>query len=129
MFRFNSLLLFSENPQALTEFYKKMFITDPLWEEAGYSGFVLGQGMLIIGPHDKVHGKNQNPERMMFNLETKDVRKEFDRMKKNGATVIREPYHPGESTSMLIATLSDPDGNFFQLATPMDEEMQSSQAN
>jgi predicted enzyme related to lactoylglutathione lyase len=128
MFKFNSMLLFSENPRELSEFYKKMFITDPLWEEGGYSGFVLGPGMLIIGPHDKVHGKNQHPERMIFNLETKDVEKEFKRMKKLGAKVIKEPYHPGEAEDMLIATLADPDGNYFQLATPMEEET-SSQAN
>lgn len=123
------MLLFSDNPEALTEFYKKMFITDPLWEGGNFSGFMLGQGMLIIGPHDKVKGKNKTPERMMFNLETEDVKKEFTRMKKLGAKVIKEPYHPGESEEMLIATLADPDGNFFQLATPMEEETPSSQAN
>ena len=33
-----------------------------------------------------------------------------------GAKVIRAPYQMGEG---WIATLADPDGNFFQLMTPM----------
>lgn len=120
MLNFNSLLLFSEDPKNLAEFYKKVFQKDPEWEEGGYSGFGVGKGMIMVGPHDKVHGKSKNPERLIFNFETKDVEKEFERLKKIGATVVKEPYRPGEDERMLIATLADPDGNYFQLATPME---------
>ena len=120
MFSLNSLLLFSEDPKSLATFYKKILKTDPVWEEGGYTGFMLGEGMLIIGPHDKVHGKNEHPERLIFNLTTKDVQKEFERIEKLKVTIIRKPYHPGESKDMLLATLADPDGNYFQLATPME---------
>src|SRR5438874_2156197 len=120
MLSLNSLLLFSENPAKLAEFYKKVLQKDPEWEDHGYSGFGVGKGMLMIGPHDKVHGKNKNPERLIFNFETKDVEEEFERLKKLGATIVKEPYHPMEADKMLIATLADPDGNFFQLATPME---------
>ena len=41
---------------------------------------------------------------------------EFERIKAAGATVIREPYEMGGG---WIATLADPDGNYFQLVTPM----------
>ena len=45
---------------------------------------------------------------------------EFDRMKAAGATVVREPYNPGgPGDGGLIATLSDPDDNYFQLMSPM----------
>ena len=44
---------------------------------------------------------------------------EFARLVAAGATVVREPYHPGEMTEATIATLSDPDGNYFQLVSPM----------
>jgi predicted enzyme related to lactoylglutathione lyase len=120
MFNFNSLLLFSEKPDELAEFYKKVLISDPAWEGGGYSGFMIGKGMLMIGPHDKVKGKNKTPERMIFNFETPDVEKEFKRLKKLGAKVIKEPYHPDEAKEMWIATLADPDGNYFQLASPME---------
>jgi predicted enzyme related to lactoylglutathione lyase len=52
----------------------------------------------------------------MFNFETAQVKEEFERIKALGAAVIREPYQIGEG---WIATLADPDGNFFQLVTPM----------
>ena len=119
MLKFNSLLLFSENPKELSEFYQKVFKIDPGWKEGGYTGWQLGDGMFMVGPHDKVKGKSKNPERMIVNFETDDVEGEFKRIKKLGATVIAKPYHPGEAEEMSLATFADPDGNYFQLATPM----------
>jgi predicted enzyme related to lactoylglutathione lyase len=55
----------------------------------------------------------------MFNLETNDVKGEFERMKRLGAKVIADPYHMGDDQGHLIATLADPDGNYFQLMSPM----------
>jgi len=55
----------------------------------------------------------------MFNIEAQDVKREFDRIKKIGAKVIANPYNPSEEPSMMIATFSDPDGNFFQINSPM----------
>ncbi len=122
MLNFNSLLLFSDKPNILADFYKKVFQVDPDWSEGEYSGFQVGKGYIIIGPHDKVHGKSPNPERMMFNLETSDVKGEFERIKQLGAKVIKEPYHPKEAdennSDEQIATFTDPDGNYFQLMSP-----------
>ena len=120
MLDFNSILVFSENPKKLADFYKKIFQRDPDWAEGGYYGFMAGKGFITIGPHDKVKGKNSYPERVMFNLETKDVEEEFARIKKAGASVIAEPYHPMEEEAMTIATLADPDNNYFQLVTPWE---------
>ncbi len=120
MLDLNSLLLFSEKPSTLVEFYKKVFNSDPSWSGGDFNGFKVGSGFLTIGPHDKVHGKNTNPERIIFNLETEDVKAEFDRIKKaGGATVIKDPYQPSEEQNMWIATFADPDGNYFQLMSPM----------
>lgn len=119
MLKLDSVLLFSENPKKLTEFYKKVFGTDPGWEEGDYSGFTLGTGGFIIGPHDKVHGMNANPQRCMVNFQTPEVETEFARIEKLGAKVVAKPYHPMEDESMTLATFADPDGNYFQLATPM----------
>jgi len=119
MLKFNSVLLFSENPKPLIEFYKKVFEKNPDWDEGGYGGFNLGGGMFMIGPHDKVHGENKTPERVLFNFETDDVEGDFARIKEVGAKVVAEPYHPGESEEMMLATFADPDGNYFQLASPM----------
>jgi predicted enzyme related to lactoylglutathione lyase len=53
----------------------------------------------------------------MFNFETAQVKEEFERIKALGATIIREPYQIGEG---WIATLADPDGNYFQLVNAME---------
>lgn len=120
MLNLNSLILFSENPKALVEFYKKVLQKDTQWNGGEFAGFAAGTGYLVIGPHSKVHGKSTNPERMMFNFETADVKGEFARLKAMGAIVIQEPYQPKEDPKEWIATLADPDGNYFQLVSPMD---------
>src|SRR5437868_11174041 len=114
MLNLHTILLFSENPTALVEFYKKVLQEDPKWSGGEFHGFEVGSSYLVIGPHSKVHGKSQNPERMMINFEIEDVKGEFERIKGLGATVIQEPYHPKESKESddtLITTLADPDGN------------------
>jgi predicted enzyme related to lactoylglutathione lyase len=56
---------------------------------------------------------------LIWNIETSDVEGDFRRLKEAGATVVREPYQLGEEPPMWIATLSDPDDNYFQLVSPM----------
>jgi predicted enzyme related to lactoylglutathione lyase len=118
MYNFNSLLISSENPERLVEFYSLVTQSDPSWESGNFKGFKLGNGFITIGPHDKVHGQNPAPEHLMFGLETTDVPEEFERIKAAGAKVVAEPYHPTPNPDMWIATLADPDGNYFQLNSP-----------
>ncbi len=122
MLNFRSILLFSENSKELGDFYKEVFQKDPDMNDGGYFGFLVGDAFFTVGPHDKVKGSNKNPERIMFNFETEDVKEEFERIKSIGAKVIAEPYQMGEDTKAWIATLADPDGNYFQLMTPWKDE-------
>jgi predicted enzyme related to lactoylglutathione lyase len=115
---FNSILVGSENPQALVEYYTKLFGA-PGFSDGGYSGWQIGNGFLTIGPHSEVHGKNAEPGRFIWNIETPEVQAEFDRMKAAGAIVVREPYEFEGAPGSAIATLADPDGNYFQLTSPM----------
>ena len=118
--RLNSILIGSDDPKQLGSFYGEVLQAKPGWEEGGYIGFDAGNFYLMVGPHDKVHGKSANPERVIFNFESDDFGPQYQRIKGiEGITVIQEPYSPGESTSMKLATFADPDGNYFQLATPM----------
>lgn len=119
MLNLNSILLFSSDPKKLQEFYEKVLAVKPQWSDGDWRGYSLGSGFLSIGSHSKVKGKAMDPERLMFNFETTDVAGEFQRMKKLGAKVVTEPYHPDEANDMLIATLKDPDDNIFQLMSPM----------
>jgi len=119
---FNSILIGSEDPKRLIEYYSRLF-GKPAMEDSAYSGWQVGSGWVTVGPHDQVKGKNAHPGRLLWNIETADVQGEFERMKAAGAIVVREPYDPGEggeqSGQMLIATFADPDDNYFQLMSPM----------
>jgi predicted enzyme related to lactoylglutathione lyase len=72
-----------------------------------------------VGAHDEVKGKNSHPGRLIWNIETPDVRGEFERLKDAGAIVVREPYKPSEEGDWWVATIADPDDNYFQLVSPM----------
>ncbi len=113
----NGILIGSEDPQRLTDFYTKLF-GKPGWESGGFSSWQVGDGWITVGPHDQVKGKNAHPGRLIWNVESADVKGDFERLTAAGATVVREPYGPAEEEGMLIATLSDPDDNYFQLVSP-----------
>jgi predicted enzyme related to lactoylglutathione lyase len=115
----NSILIGSEDPQGLVDFYTKLF-GEPTWDDGGYTGWVVGTGAITVGVHDQVKGKNSEPGRLIWNIETPDVKSEFDRFVAAGATVVQEPYGPDEDPGGLIATFADPDGNYFQLTSPME---------
>jgi predicted enzyme related to lactoylglutathione lyase len=114
----NSILIGSEDPQRLAEYYSKLF-GKPGFEEDGYTGWELGTGWVTVGPHSEVSGKNPQPGRLIWNIETPNVQGEFDKLKAAGATVVKEPYSMGEAPVGWIATLADPDDNYFQLLSPM----------
>ena len=117
----NSILIGSEDPDQLVAYYSKLF-GEPTWNDGGYVGWQLGEGSISIGPHDEVKGKNPQPGRLLWNLETADVPGEFARLRGAGATVVQEPYHPGDGDDAWegwIATFADPDDNYFQLMSPM----------
>jgi predicted enzyme related to lactoylglutathione lyase len=123
MLDFNSVLVGSADPQKLTEFYTEI-IGKPAFEDGGFTGFQVGSGWLMVGPHSDVKGRNKEPGRIILNFETADVKGEFKRIKDLGAKVQAEPYNPGGNTGdMLLATFVDPDGNYFQLCSPMPAEM------
>jgi len=116
---FNSLLVGSEDPGRLVDYYTRLF-GPPKLADGGYTGWQIGTGWITIGPHDQVKGRNAHPGRLIWNIESADVRGEFDRLKAAGATVVREPYGMGDASDEgLIATFSDPDDNYFQLMSPM----------
>jgi predicted enzyme related to lactoylglutathione lyase len=116
---FNSILIGSDDPGRLVDYYRKLF-GEPTWNDGGYTGWRIGSGAVTIGPHSEVHGKNTQPGRLIWNIEAADVPAEFERMKDAGAIVVREPYTFEEAPGSFIATLADPDDNYFQLMTPMD---------
>ncbi len=116
------------NIKAMQAFYTEVFQK----EMNEMQGWMAGNTYLGILEHSEIHGKSKEGPRIMFNLETDDVQGEFDRISKiEGAEVIKEPYQMTMEGEMIekgketdegfwIATLADPDGNYFQLMTPWD---------
>jgi predicted enzyme related to lactoylglutathione lyase len=133
MFKCTSLLLSSGNYQELNKFYEAVFKkpADPMM------GWQVGQIYIVVMEHSEIHGKSKEGPRLMINLETEDVRTEFERIKNiAGASVIKEPYQmtmdgkivPKEEeqeNGFWIATIADPDGNYFQLMSPWNPPDQS----
>lgn len=119
---FNNILIGSDNPQALVDYYTKL-LGEPTMSEGGYTGWQIGSGFISIGPHSEVHGKNTAPGRIIWNIESPDVKGDFARMKEAGAIVVREPYDFEQAPGYWIATLADPDDNYFQLVSPMNPDM------
>ena len=80
---------------------------------AGTAAWQLGSGWVTVGPHSEVKGKNVSPGRIIWNIESNDVKGDFERMKAAGAIVIAEPYAfeaPPDATvsNTSIATLRRP---------------------
>jgi len=104
--------------EEMGEFYRKVVGRPADMQEGGWYGWQIGRCFLTIGEHSEVKGNAKEPQRVIFNFETKDVQSEFERIKEIGAVVVAEPYEMGGG---FIATFSDPDGNYFQLMTPWEE--------
>ena len=117
---FNSILIGSADPQRLVDYYTKLFGAPAMPEEGGYTGWQLGHGLRDGRAALQVQGKNAQPGRLIWNIETADVKGEFERLKAAGAIVVAEPYEFEGAPGSAIATLADPDDNYFQLMSPMD---------
>ena len=118
MLNLNSVRIGTKQPSVLAAFYEKVLgkPAEMVDQENGFWGWQVGSAYLSVLEHSEMGGQARDPGRIMFNFETSQVKEEFERMKASGAAVIREPYEMGGG---WIATLADPDGNYFQLVTPM----------
>ena len=119
MLNLNSVMIGTQQLQMLSAFYEKVIgrPADMSDRENGFFGWQVGSAFLSVLEHSEMGGQTKDPGRVMFNFETRQVKEEFERLKAIGAAVIREPYEMGGG---WIATLADPDGNYFQLVTPME---------
>jgi predicted enzyme related to lactoylglutathione lyase len=115
----NSILIGTDDPGRLVAYYTRLF-GEPGFDEGGFSSWKLGSGFMTVGAHSEVSGSNAQPGRLIWNLESADVAGDFERLKAAGAIVVREPYSMMEGgVEAWIATFADPDGNYFQLLSPM----------
>ncbi len=117
MLNLSSIMISTGNEEALKKFYEEV-LQQPINEMMGW---MVGKTFIGILKHSEVKGKSKEGPRIMFNLETADVTGEFKRISKiDGATIVKEPYQMPEWDGW-IATLADPDGNYFQLMSPWED--------
>jgi predicted enzyme related to lactoylglutathione lyase len=115
--KFSNVMIGSAQPEVLGEFYAQILDRPADMKEGGWYGWRFGAGWLSVGEHSEVKDQAKEPQRVILNFETKEVKKEFERIKATGATVVKEPYELQET---WIATFADPDGNYFQLMSPWE---------
>jgi predicted enzyme related to lactoylglutathione lyase len=116
-----SILIGSADAEKLANYYREMVKLKQTMEfEMGESGnengwgFDLGNGIgLVILDHSKVKGKNMLGDRIILNFEVDDIDNEVKRLKAAKAELIQDIYHIQDYG--MVATFSDPDGNYFQL--------------
>lgn len=109
------------NLEKMSKFYREVFQKDPEMKDEKYHGWLMGSAFFNLGEHSEAPGKSKEPARVMFNFETKEVREEFERIREiEGVKVVKEPYQM-EAWEGWIATLEDPDGNYFQLMSPWEK--------
>ena len=82
------ILVGTDDAKRMTDYYRKVF-GEPRYEDGEYSTWLFGDTSISIGAHSEVSGKNAQPGRLIWNLETTDVRGEFDRLKSAGAIVVK----------------------------------------
>jgi hypothetical protein len=88
----NSILIGLEDPRRLADYYTNLF-----GEPGGTRAATSAGRWARVGhdwAHDEVQGKNTQPGWLKWNIETRDVKAEFDRLVAAGAIVIQEPYKP-----------------------------------
>ncbi|MDD5468603.1 MAG: VOC family protein [Anaerolineales bacterium] len=118
MLNLNTLMIGTRQPKVLAAFYEKVLgkPAEMVDEKHGFWGWQAGAAYFAVLDHSEMSGPAKDPGRILFNFETSQVQAEFERITALGATVIKAPY---EMQGGWIATLADPDGNYFQLVTPM----------
>jgi len=118
MLNLNSVMIGSTQPQVMVEFYEKVFgkPADMVDQDNGFWGWQLGSVYLGILNHSEMVGSAKDAGRIMINFETPEVKEEFRRILSFGAKAAHPPYEMGQG---WVATLIDPDGNYFQLISPM----------
>ena len=75
--------------------------------------FNFGENYFFIGKHDKIHGVNSDPYRIMVGFNVESVNNTYKILAKKGVQFIAKPFEaPGGG--FWCMTISDPEGNILQ---------------
>ncbi len=127
MFSKYRILIYSENPDKLMEFYRDVLELQleqklDIPNDYGYRFVINGEMQLWIGKHSEVKSKNTEPFRHIFNLYPTSVTEWYNKIKDApGVTIICEPQETPFSTPenpTYVSTFLDPENNCWQFMGP-----------
>lgn len=102
-----------ERFEAMRDFYVNVLGLTPRSDRDRFVNFEWGSQRLTISVHEGVSCSNQEPLRLMINLEVTDIHATTERLRDSGVVFLRMPEQ--ESWGGWISTFHDPDGNTLQL--------------
>ncbi len=114
----SAILIWSDNYRKLANWYIEKLDLETL-EEINHPndtgvGFQVGNVYLWIGQHSKVHGKNMDEHRHMFNFVVDSVEASYKELESRGVTFLAKPFK-APTFDKYFATFYDLDGNLVQL--------------
>src|SRR5947209_7921649 len=77
----NSIMIGTAQPKVLAEFYEKVFGRAADMNDGEWYMWHVGNCDLSVAGHSEVKGQSKEPARIILNLETKQVKAEFERLK------------------------------------------------
>ena len=107
------VIIWTEDLERLVAFYQGTLGLKPHSQRPDFVAFKFGDVRLSIGRHGSVKGQARDPYRIMVNLGTQDIHRDYQRLSQQGVQFIRPPEQ--ERWGGWIATFLDPDGNILQL--------------
>ena len=118
--KISTLLIWSENFRKLADWYQQTFDLKVV-EELDHPQdtgvlfeFPEGDTWLWIGQHSKIHGKNPDPCRHMFNLNVESVNEAYQYLLTKDVEFLAPPFK-APTMENYFATFYDLDGNIVQL--------------
>ena len=99
--------------KAMRDFYVNVLGLMPRSDRDRFVNFEWSCQRLTISVHEGVSYSNQEPLRLMINLEVTDIHATTERLRNHGVVFLRMPEK--ESWGGWVSTFHDPDGNTLQL--------------
>lgn len=118
--KISTILIWSESYKKLADWYQETFNLKQI-EELNHpqdTGILFefpdGGVRLWVGQHSKIVGKNQDPDRIMFNINVDSVTEAYEDLQSKGVEFFAEPFK-APTFDKYFATFFDLDGNMVQV--------------
>ena len=112
-----SVIIWSDNHEELAKWYEDVlgFTVRDITTHPNDSciGFDFGDTYFSIGRHDKVHGKNRDPYRIMVGFPVASIAAAYNEIKDKPVTWLAKPFLSPTGTVWCM-TIADPEGNILQ---------------